>query len=41
MKEGKQMESQLRRARERNLIVHGRFELLQQKYPRDLYWNYW
>lgn len=40
LKQYKQAESRLRRARERDLIVHGRFDLLPTHYRRNIYWNY-
>lgn len=40
LKEKKQAESRLRRARERDLIVHERFEMLPVHYPRTIYWDY-
>jgi len=30
-----------RRAEERELIAHERYDSLPRRYPRDIYWDYW
>ncbi len=30
-----------RRAEDRELLAHERYEDFRVRYPRDIYWNYW
>lgn len=41
MKPMKRMESRLRRARERHLIVNGRWDELRVRYHRSIVWDFW
>lgn len=41
MKPMKRASWRLRRSQARDHMAHGRYDMLPNRYPRDIIWNYW